>query len=609
MSVKMFFLSVLGGIKSTSKFEAEQDRLEQDFQEFIAVRESDELKRFLELEEFVKSERFLSAKSELQKLRFEGSPEETRLKEYHKLHKNKKLVKYYLTSGSSELKRYHALQESEQLKRYLELQAFVEGAVYKSEKEDCRKEIFKGSLEEAKTKEFQKLKNNKKLKDFYGIKESTDMDTLKKFEESELVQKIAELEKQKNTGQLGAEENQELKKLKSDPAYIKNEQFKKSKAYRNYLEILKSDLPAKHEKLSVEVNADEFKTRVAYLKDKKKFEKTEAFKKINEFRELKDSDDIRFNFRYPKSSACKNYKSMAQSEIRIKYEDLKKIVESDEFLKRKAYLEDDKKWEKTDEYQKEQLYLEMMERPHLKKYLSYVNTDLFDFYKNWDLVFEDRFEGYKLDTGKWQTVSPWVAGTVDRNFSLADDLQGFTGGENIKIDHGNLQIIVKKERTKSLVWRLSTGFKEEELDYSSGLLSTGKQFQAEYGILEAKIKYAPLKQLVDVFYLGSEKQAGRINLFEAGAVNRLGLMNGNEESKAIFSLNGLLTNKFYIFRLEWEKGKVSWKINGKQVFETNLNVPEGPLHINLASIVVKDTNKFPHRFVVDWVRFYQKKSS
>lgn len=606
MSVKMFFLSAFGGIKNTDKYEAEQEQLEKDFHEFVSVQGSDELKSFLELEKFVKSEQFLKTKSELQKLQFKGSPEEAQLKEYNKLHKTRKLVKYYLTSGSSELKKYNAFQESEKLEKYIELKAFVEDGTYKTEKDKYSKEVYKNSLEAAKVKEFQKLEKNRKLKDFFAIKNGNDLDALKKFEESELLQRVSELQKKKDSGKLEAEEKNELKKLKSDSGFIRNEKLKKSKAYRNYLEIFKSDMPSKHEELSTEISAEEFKTRVAYLQDKKKFEKTEDFEKHNDFKKLKSSDDIRFNNKYPKSSAYLNYKNLDQSEIKKKYEDLRKTVGSDEFLERKAYLEDSKKWEKTDEYQKEQLYDEMIKRPHLVKYLSYVNTDLLDFYKNWNIVFEDRFKDHKLDKSKWQTLSPWAESTVGRNFSQAGDLQGFTDGKNIKMDHGNLQVIVNKERTASLVWNFSMGFNEEELKYSSGLLSTGEQFKAEYGILEAKIKYAPQKEIIDVFYLGSEKQKGRINLLETGSVNRFGLINGNDGSQHLESLNGLASNKFYIFRLEWKKGKVCWKINGKEIFETKLDVPVGPLHINLASLVLKDTNKLPHQFTIDWVRFYQK---
>ncbi len=603
MSAKMFFLSTFGGIKNTSKYEAEQEKLENDYQEFVTVQKSDELKSFLELEGFIKSESFLKTKKELTELRFKGSPEEAQLKEYDKLHKNKKLAKYYLTSGSSELKKYYAIKESEKLKQYNELKSFMEDGSFKSEKEKYAKELFKGSSEEAKTKELQKLQKNKKLKDFFALKDSNELEALNKFEGSDLNKKGAELEKK---GQLNKDEKKELKQLKSDSNYIKNVKFKKSKAYRNYTEISKTDLPVKHEKLSSEVNSEAFKNRVAYLKDKQKFEKTEVFNKSQEYKKLATSDDIRFYFKYPKSSAYKNYQNLDQSEIRKRYEELKTTVESEEYLKRKAYLEDDKKWEKTDEYQKEQLYIEMMKRPHLVKYMSYVDTNLLDFYKDWEIVFEDRFKDHQLDKSKWQTLSPWAEKTVGRNFSHTGDLQGFTDGENIKMKHGNLQIHVYNERTKSLVWNAPTGFNEEELHYSSGLVSTGHNFQAEYGIVEAKIKYEPLKELVDVVYLGNENETGRVNLLEAGAVNRVGLINGNTEESE--SINGLSKNKFYIFRLEWEKGKLTWKINGKEVFETKSNVPEAPLHINLASLVIKKTNKLPHRFTVDWIRFYQKKS-
>ena len=114
------------------------------------------------------------------------------------------------------------------------------------------------------------------------------------------------------------------------------------------------------------------------MKDKKKFEKSEAFKKQQRFKELAGSDDIKFFLKFEKSSLYKNYLDVVDSFNLKRHTELSEITGSDEFKERKAYLEDPKKWEKTEEYAKQQTYLEMKKIPHLVKYFAYKGSDAFD---------------------------------------------------------------------------------------------------------------------------------------------------------------------------------------------------------------------------------------
>ncbi|MGQ8335099.1 glycoside hydrolase family 16 protein [Sunxiuqinia sp. A32] len=466
MSFKLFFLNAFGGIKSTSKVEEEHNRLWKNYQEFLQVRDSEELKSFLELEKFVQSDEFIKTKKKIQSLNFKGSDEEKQLKEYNKLQKDKKLKKYYQTVGSANIKKYQDLEESDTLKRYNELKVLADRGQLKGDKE-----------------------------------------------------------------------------------------------------------------------------------------------KNDEFNKLKGSESIRFFNKYPKSSEYKNYKAIHSSPVKSRFEDLKEVVSSEEFISRKSYLEDAKKWEKTDEFQKEQLYNEMKGKPHFVNYFKYKHSNAFDFFESWNLVFEDQFEGKDLNKEKWSTISKVASETVGKNFSKVGDLQAYTSnGENIIATDGNLKIESRKEKINSLIWS-PVGFQEIEMNYSSGLLTTANIFEPRFGILEAKIKYDPQKELVDVFYLAGEDQSIRVNLVEIGKVNRLGLSvgkNGDWQHHGI-TLGGLSTGKSYIFRMEWERGKLCWKINGKEVYSATTDVPIDEMNINLATLVVEDTIKLPHRYNVEWVRFFQRK--
>ena len=469
MSFKLFLLNAFGGLKATSKIEAERENLLKDYQVFTSVKPSDELKEFLRLQEMVNSASFKKLKAELIELKFKGSAEEGQLKLFNKLSKNGKLKKYYQTAGSVDLARYEKLKNGNELDRYFE-----------------------------------------------------------------------------------------LKKLMAQSPAGKTEDLKALKA---------------------------------------------------EYKSLASSSDVRFFLKYPKSAAYLNYSKMKNSEEKRKYEELKELVGSEEFRLRKTYLEDPKKWEKTQEYLHEKKYLELKNKPELVLYFKYKDSAAFDFFKQWEVVFEDRFETEKLDAARWKTTNYWAEKTIGRNFSQEGDLQAFKDGENIHLKGSRLQIQVKKDRLNAVVWRPGVGFMEQEFDYSSDTLTTGGLFQAQYGILEAKIKYNPEKSFQDVFYLAGEDNAVRLALLETGSKSQFGLskMVAGKLSESAFSLSGLSAGKMYLFRMEWERGKITWKINDKELFAVQTDIPDYPMFLNLACLVIAETNKLPHNFEIDWIRFYQKR--
>jgi len=289
-------------------------------------------------------------------------------------------------------------------------------------------------------------------------------------------------------------------------------------------------------------------------------------------------------------------------------EELQKITASDEFKARVAYLEDKHKWEKTEEAAKEKRYEELLKLPQLVTYLKYKHSTAFDFFKKWDLVFEDRFETGKLDLQKWQTQSHWASQSLGQNFSQVGDLHAFTDGRNVSVDGKSLKIEVRKENAKGMQWRIPFGFVEQEFDYTSGIVSTAGVEWWKHGLLEAKVKYAPAQNLVDALYLLGEESTPQVNLVEMGVKNRLGLLSKSADGiqAACESISGLKEGEFYIFSLEWSAHSLVWKINGREMLSLNQNVPAFKMHLNAASIVVAEpTGSLPHRFEIGWVRFYQ----
>ncbi len=605
MSFKIFTLQLLGRLKSVETIENQRKKLWDDFNEFQKVEKSDELKKYFDLEKEINSEEFKRKKTEIEALNFKGSKEFNQLNEFAGLQKKRTIKNYFKIANSADLDKYTKLKTSEKLAEYYKLLEYVKEGQFDKEKKEILAQVFKGSVEEKHWIDYKKLEKSA------GIK------VYKELHQSDLIKKhdlFTNSEKLKNFVQLGNIPNKdkqklnEFKQLKADAEIKDYFKFEKSKKLKLYRETIESHQLVHYKELKTFIECDAFKKREVFLKDKTKFENSEANKKYSRFKQLGAEADIKFFLNFEKSSLYKNYLDVAESFDLKRYFELETITKSGEFKERKAYLEDKKKWEKTGEFARQQEYFEMKKLPHLVKYFKNKGTTVFKFFNEWKVVFEDDFKNSVLDSEKWATKGYVAEKLLGDNYSLAGDNHVFTNGKNLKIN-GSLKIEVKKEKAAGKVWKMPAGFVPAELDYTSGIVSSWKSFWMEDGIIEAKIRFNPAEQIVSSFYLAGEKEMPRVNLLEMGAKNRLGVINISSAGKANVNgmdISNLKKGKWYIFAVVKQGSSFTWKINESEILTIQSSEMNNKLHINASSIVVNDVpgSLLPVDFEIDWVKCY-----
>ena len=606
MSFKIFSQQLFGKIKPTESIENRRKSLLDDFEEFNKVENSDELKKYLELDKWLNSNEFRKKKSEIESLQFKGSKEFNELKELEGLKKSKTIRNYFKVVNSADLKKFNDLKDSEKIKEYDALLEYVKEGQFTKEKEEIKKQVFKGSVEERHLLDFTSLEKSAGIRAYKELHQSEILKKHENFSKSEKLKKYSQLNTEPDADK---QKQKELKTLKHDPeikAYFK---FEKSNKLKLYHEIAGSHDLKKYEELKAFVEKGEFKEREKFLKDKKKFEKSEAYKKYSRFKQLAADTDVKFFLKFDKSSLYRNYLDVTGSFDLKRHNELTEIVSSEEFMQRKAYLEDKNKWQKTEEYAKQQEYLSMKKLPHLVKYFSYKGGNAFDFFRKWEVSFEDDFNAAKLDKNKWSDKTYISDKMLGDNYSMAGDLQVYTDGANVKTN-GKLAIEVRKEKKTGKVWQVSSGFLPVELDYTSGIVSSWPSFAQEDGIFEAKIKFAPIKQTVGSFYLSGEQNMPRVNLLEAGAKNRVGIISSaNGKTNVVgLDISNLKRDQWYIFTVEKEGSNIVWKINESEVFRAQNPFDKEKLHLNASVLVVDEVpgSQLPAAFEVNWVKCYRK---
>jgi hypothetical protein len=234
---------LLGLIPSTAKIEQAEKALIAEFEKLNAFSDSDTLKRYNELKDLVSSSDFIQKKKEIESLSYKNSEEYLKEKEFLALQKAKDIVLYFRTVAGSTLKKFQDLDGSDKITDYEILEKLVQSLEFK---------------EKSKTKEFRESEEFKKL--------------------------------------------QEYNRLKGSPEIKEYYSFKKSKEYSNFLNIDGSARLSRYNELKEYVTSAEFKEKKNYLLDKKRFEKNEMFKQLQEYDKLKKDPDILWYFKIKDSS-------------------------------------------------------------------------------------------------------------------------------------------------------------------------------------------------------------------------------------------------------------------------------------------------------------------
>lgn len=242
----------------------------------------------------------------------------------------------------------------------------------------------------------------------------------------------------------------------------------------------------------------------------------------------------------------------------------------------------------------------------------------------WKLVWSDEFEGAQLDYSKWELeVNAFGGGN--------HELQMYTDRkENVRVEDGHLVIEARKDRPDIL------GTVRE---YSSGRLRTKHRGDWKYGKIEVRAQLPGGQGVWPAIWMmptdntyGTWALSGEIDIMEFkgqepktvwGTLHYGATWPDNLHSGDTYTIpTGDFTDGMHTFGLEWEAGKMNWLVDGQVVqtqtkwhskghpfpapfdqrFHLLLNVAVGG---GFVGPVAAET-PFPARFVVDYVRVYQR---
>jgi beta-glucanase (GH16 family) len=235
--------------------------------------------------------------------------------------------------------------------------------------------------------------------------------------------------------------------------------------------------------------------------------------------------------------------------------------------------------------------------------------------QGWDLVWSDEFDGTAINIKNWG-FNKGGSGWGNAEMEYYTDRP-----ENARIEDGMLVIEARQEEYMGL-------------KYTSARLLTLGLHQFQYGHIEARLKLPYGQGIWPAFWMlggnASWPAGGEIDIMEfigktPDTVYQTVHGPGYSGARGVGSHTVLtadsLKNEFHIFAVDWQPNDIRWYVDGQQVFQvTPEKIPAGtqwvfdhPFFIILNLAVgggwpgyPDTTTVFPQKFLVDYVRVYQK---
>lgn len=240
-------------------------------------------------------------------------------------------------------------------------------------------------------------------------------------------------------------------------------------------------------------------------------------------------------------------------------------------------------------------------------------------YPGYNLVWADEFKGSAVDEGNWNFE-------IGNNNGWGNNELQYYKKENTIIHENDYMVITAKpEQTGEFEYTSSRLISRGKKEFTYGrvdiraVMPVGKGIWPALWTLGADIGNVswPACGEIDIMeYLGHEtdKVHGTAHWGSNGA-------NHKYKGSSIFSANeGDFSETFHVFTIIWEKDKIEWRMDDKKFYEITPAEMEGqpyPFnkpHFFLMNLAVggnwpgypDETTTFPQRFIVDYIRVFQK---
>lgn len=283
----------------------------------------------------------------------------------------------------------------------------------------------------------------------------------------------------------------------------------------------------------------------------------------------------------------------------------------------------------------------------------------------YELIFEDNFDGPTLDFSKWDTKYPWGRTLVNNN-TTGYELQ-YYDDNNVMVNNGNLVLTTKidpgvrntempSQYPQSLWFKYTSGMIFSKTKFKAGKVEISAKIPYIEGVFPAFWLYGDCAQEIDIFEFTklSSSSSGydnsrNINLTyhknnDCNTLCQYGNNSCHCASQKQILYNEPFSNQFHTYAVEWDANKIVWFVDGISVrtvlrlwkispppigyvfpviqpiftfegldtdpttYREYYPFPSEDIGMNIIinTAVNHDEGIFPKEFIIEYVRYYAK---
>lgn len=241
----------------------------------------------------------------------------------------------------------------------------------------------------------------------------------------------------------------------------------------------------------------------------------------------------------------------------------------------------------------------------------------------WELVFDDDFDGDELDGDRWTWCHWWD----DEGCTIAtnDELEWYLP-QQVEVDGGMLRLTAERREVEAPDGRT--------FDYASGMVSSGQSspdperrphFAFTYGYVEIRARVPAGRGLWPALWMLPADLESRpeIDIMEILGHDTGGLKlhfhyldeDGERRSPGHEHRAATLSDDWHVYGLAWAPERIGWFLDGVEVwsFTDDRFIPDEPMYL-VANLAVggeypgdpDEDTVFPATFFIDYVRVWQE---
>lgn len=198
---------------------------------------------------------------------------------------------------------------------------------------------------------------------------------------------------------------------------------------------------------------------------------------------------------------------------------------------------------------------------------------------SWKLDFNSDFAGDKLNKSTWATCYPWSPNGCS-NFGSGNDEKEWYQASQVQMKNGILNLIAKRTPTAG------RNAKGEPKEYAcrSGMISTYPGFRFTYGYIQiiARVPYGAGLWPALWLAAANKQWPPEIDILEHWASDaeakvylhpKVGIRQGGPVPTPAIS------EGWHSFTLYWTKSRLTWYVDGGEVFTTTTNIPAQSMYL------------------------------